>query len=160
MTFNNPKDLFVKILSDVRESEYSLTTAFKELRETAQDQRAKDILDSLVFLQDKNVATLDQCFKLIGAQPVKTDDKFINMFLENFRKEFTEIQSPVAKTVFLFSKINHLINFRISEYMTLIAMSKKSDYKGVGLLLNNVLAPRIEFLEYSRHKITDYVEKE
>jgi len=160
MAFNNPKDLFVKILSDVRESEYNLTTAFKELRETAQDQRAKDILDSLVFLQDKNLATLDQCFKLIGAQPVKTDDKFINMFLENFRKEFTEIQSPVAKTVFVFAKINHLINFRISEYMTLIAMSKKSDYKGVGLLLNNVLAPRIEFLEYSRHKITDYVEKE
>jgi len=159
MAYNNPKELFVKMLSDVRESESNLTTAFKELRETAEEQGAKDILDSLVFLQDKNLVTLDQCFKQIGAQPVKTDDKFINMFIESFRKEFTEIQSPVAKTLFVFAKLNHLINFRISEYMTLIAMSKRSDYRGVGLLLNNILAPRIEFLEYSRHKIKDYAEK-
>jgi len=160
MAFNNPKELFVKMLSDVREYESNLSTSFKELRENVQDQDLKDTLDSLIFLRDKNVATLDQCFKLTGQQPVKTEDTISNMFIENFRKEWTEIQSPFAKTLFAFTKITHLVNFRISEYMVLIAMSKKSEYRGIGLLLESILAPKIAFLEHSRRKIRDYVEKE
>ena len=75
MPVTNPKELFVRLLSDVRQHEEKLTVAYQELREVSQDPEIKESLDSLLFLGDKTLATLDQCFKIIGQQPVKITDK-------------------------------------------------------------------------------------
>lgn len=160
MAYNNPKELFVKLLSDLRLHEEKLTGAYKEIREVVQDQELKESLDSLLFLGEKNVATLDQCFKIIGKQPVDASEKMLEPFIENFRKEVNEIKSPVVKTLFVAAKANHLLHFRISEYFTLIAMSDMVGYRGVGLLLESTLASKMAFFERTRRRIRSIIEKE
>ena len=42
------------------------------------------------------------------------------VFLEDFRKELAEIESPVARHLFILAKANHLMHLRIAEYVALI----------------------------------------
>lgn len=160
MSIKNSKELFVKLLSDYRQYEERLTYACKELREAAQDPSAKESLDSLLFIEDKTLATIDQCFKLIGEQPVKFNERMYDMFLEDFRKEVNEMQSPAAKLLYITAKANHLIHLRLGELGTLVAMSEISGNSGVGLLLESVLATKLAFTERTRRKIRKTIENE
>jgi ferritin-like metal-binding protein YciE len=160
MPIKNPKELFVKLLSDYRQYEERLTYACKELREVAMDPSAKESLDSLLFLEDKTLATIDQCFKLIGEQPVKFNERMYDIFLEDFRKEVNEMQSPAAKLLYITAKANHLIHLRLGELGTLVAMSEISGNSGIGLLLESVLATKLTFIERTRRKIRKTIENE
>ena len=160
MSIKSTKDLFVKLLSDYRQYEERLTFACKELREASQDTSAKESLDSLLFLEDKTLATIDQCFKLIGEQPVKFNERMYDLFLEDFRKEVNEMQSPVAKLLYITVKANHLIHIRLGELGTLVAMADICGNQGVGLLLESCFANKIAFIERTRRKIRKTIEKE
>ncbi len=160
MPIKNTKELFVKLLSDVRQHEERLLYAEQELREAAQDPTFKETLDSLLFLQDKTIATLDQCFKLIGEQPVKFNERIYDIFLDDFRKEVNEMQSPVTKLLYITAKANHLVHIRLGELFTLVAMSDISGNHGVGILLESILADKLAFVERTRRKIRTTIEKE
>jgi ferritin-like metal-binding protein YciE len=71
MPINNPKELFVMMLSDLREGAERTTSIFKELSQAAQDPNIKEALEARVFISDKILASLDECFKLIGRKPVR-----------------------------------------------------------------------------------------
>ncbi len=47
-------------------------------------------------------------------------------FVEDFHKELAEIESPVARHVFILGKANHLMHLRIAEYVALIGLQTGS----------------------------------
>ena len=159
MPYKDPKQLFLKLLSDVRKHEEGLTDTLNTLREKADDKETKDYLDSLSYLSEKNLDTIDRCFKMIGEQPLPVEDKLRDLFLEDFRREFNEIESPLVKFLYFKSKVNFLMNVRGGEWATLIAMSDISGNRGVGVLLESCLAQKIAFVERSRRHIRHVIEE-
>jgi ferritin-like metal-binding protein YciE len=155
---NNPKELFVKMLSDVRQRTEQVTKIYGELSEAAQDPNIKEALQSRAFLQDKVLSSLDRCFKLIGEKPVPIRGGSHDVFVEDFRRELAEIQGPAAKALFVLIKANHLMHLRIAEYVALIAMADVTGHFGVGVLLESCLADKLAFIERTRRLIRQTIE--
>ena len=103
-------------------------------------------------MSDDILAKLDHCFKLI------LTGRLHEVFLEDFRRDLAEIQNPVAKRLFILAKINHLIHFRIVEYMTLIAAADMTGHYAVGVLLESCLAEELAFVERTKRLIRKTVE--
>lgn len=158
MPINNPKEVFVQLLSNVREGTLRSTEFFKELSTFAQDPQVKEALEMRVFISNTIISRLDQCFKLIGEQPVKVSNRLADVCFEDFRKEIALIQNPVAKHLFVLSTLNTLVHFRIAEYVTLIAAADMTGHFGVGVLLETCLADKLAFVERTRRLIRNLVE--
>jgi ferritin-like metal-binding protein YciE len=158
MSVNNPKEFFVALLSELRQGTERTTKIFQEISQVAQNPDIKEALEARAFVSDKVLATLDQCFKLIGEQPVKLSGRMHDMFVEDFRKELAEIESPVARHLFILAKANHLIHLRIAEYVTLIAAADMTGHYGVGVLLESCLADTLAFVERTRRLIRNVIE--
>src|SRR6516225_6939626 len=97
MPAKNPKEVFVTLLSDARQNTERTTKLYQELSQAAQNPDVKEALEARAFVTTKSLETLDQCFKLIGEQPVKLSGRLHEVFVEEFKKELAEIQSPAAK---------------------------------------------------------------
>src|SRR5512135_1735140 len=147
MPVKDPRELFVMMLSDVRHGTERTTKIFQEMSTIVQDPDIKEALEARVFVSHKILATLDECFRLMGEQPVKLTGRLHDVFVEDFRKELAEIQSSVAKHLFILAKLNHLIHLRIAEYVTLIATADITGHYAVGLLLETCLADKLAFVE-------------
>jgi ferritin-like metal-binding protein YciE len=158
MPVNNPKELFVRMLSDVRQRTEQATRIYAELAEAAQDPNIKEALQSRSFLQDKDLSSLDRCFTLIGEKPVQLNGRLQDVFMEDFRRELAEIQSPAAKALFILIKANHLMHLRMAEYGALIAMADVTGHFGVGVLLESCLADKLAFVERTRRLIRHTIE--
>ena len=153
MAVKDPKEVFVLLLSHVRQGTERSTKVFQELSQAAQDPEIKEALDARVFVSNKSLNTLDECFKLIGAQPVKLSGRMEDVFIEDFRKELAEIQSPAAKRLYVLAKVSNLIHLRIGEYVALVAAADLTGNYGVGVLLESVLADKLAFAERTRRLI-------
>jgi ferritin-like metal-binding protein YciE len=158
MSVNSPKELFVKMLSDVRQRTEQSTKIYEELSEVVQDPNIKEALQSRAFLQDKILSSLDRCFKLIGEKPVQLNGRLQEVFVEDFRRELAEIQAPAAKALFVLIKANHLMHLRVAEYVALIAMADVTGHFGVGVLLESCLADKLAFIERTRRLIRHTIE--
>jgi ferritin-like metal-binding protein YciE len=158
MSVKNPKEFFVALLSELRQGTERTTKIFQEISQVAQNPDIKEALEARAFVSDKVLATLDQCFKLIGEQPVKLSGRMHDIFVEDFRKELAEIESPVARHLFILAKANHLIHLRIAEYVTLIAAADMTGHYGVGVLLESCLADTLAFVERTRRLIRNVIE--
>ncbi|HEY1878671.1 MAG TPA: DUF892 family protein [Caulobacteraceae bacterium] len=158
MSVSNPKELFVKMLSDVRQRTAHMTTIYQELSGMVQDPTIKEALESRVFLQDKILDSLDRCFTLIGEKPVQLTGRLDDVFIEEFRREVAEIQSPAVKALFVLIKANQLVHLRIAEYVALIAMADVSGHFSVGVLLESCLADKVAFVERTRRLIRHAIE--
>ena len=158
MTIKNPKDVFVFLLSNVKNAVQRETAIFQEMSQLIQDPDIKEALDARVFLTEKTTSTLDECFRLINEQPVKTTGRMYELFVEEFRRELSEIQSPVARHLFILSKVQHLNHVRIGEYLALIAAADVTGDHGVGVLLESALADKLAFVERNRRLIRNVIE--
>lgn len=158
MPITQPKELFVLMLSNVRQGTERATNIYQELSKAAQDPEVKEILEARVFVHDKIMNTLDQCFKLIGEQPMKTAGRLQEVFAEDFRKELNEIQSPVARHLYILAKLSHLNHLRIGEYIALTAAADITGHHSVGLLLETCLADKLALAERTRRAIRRLVE--
>lgn len=158
MPVQNPQDLFVWMLSDVRQREDRAKQICTEMSKVVQDPDIKQSLDSWVFVQDKILNTLDQCFKLIGKQPVQPTGRLHDVFLEEFRRELNEIQAPAAKALYIAAKANQLMHIHIGEYVALTAMADLAGHYGVGTLIESCLADNLAFVERTRRRIRDLVQ--
>lgn len=158
MPVKNPKELFIRLLSDVRQGTERTTKVFQEISEVAQDPDVKEALEARVFISGQIIAKLDQCFKLIGEQPAKLSGRLYEVFAEDFRRELAEIENPVARHLFILAKATHLIHLRIAEYTALIAAADVSGHYGVGVLLESCLADKLAFVERTRRLIRRVVE--
>ena len=91
-------------------------------------------------------------------QPAKLSGRLHDVFVEDFRKELAEIQSPAAKHLFILAKAIHLIHLRVAEYVALIAAADVTGHYGVGVLLESCLADKLAFVERTRRLIRKVVE--
>lgn len=158
MPFKNPKEVFVLLLSDVRQGTERMGKFFDEIIPLVQDADIKEALEARRFVSGNMIASLDQCFKLIGEQPVKPAGRLKETFIENFREELAEIQSPVAKHLFVLARISHLVHLRIGELVVLTAAADVTGHFAVGVLLESVLADQLAFMERTRRFIRNMVE--
>ena len=158
MPINNPKELFIKMLSDVRQRTEKSKKIYEELSEATQDPNIKEALQSRAFLQDETLSSLDRCFQLIGEKPVALKGRLQEVFLEDFRSELAEIQAPAAKALFVLIKANHLVHLAVAEYVALIAMADVTGHLGVGVLLESCLADKLAFVERTRRLIRHAIE--
>jgi len=157
MPVKNPKELFVMLLSNVREGSEHTTKVMQEIIPMVKDNDIKEALEARVFISNKINDTLDQCFKVIGEKPVKLPGRLAEVFLEDFHKELNEIQSPEARHLFILAKISHLIHLRIGEYIALIAAADVTGHFAAGVLLESCLADKLAFVERTRHLIRERV---
>jgi ferritin-like metal-binding protein YciE len=159
MPVKNPRETFLMVLSDVRQGAEKSSKIYQEMGQMAQDPAVKEALEARAFISDKTLATLDQCFKLIGEQPVKLSGRLQEMFVEDFRKELSEIQNPAARRLFILAKLIHLTHFRIGEYVALVAAADLAGHHGVGVLLESCLADKLAFVERTRRLIRNMAEE-
>lgn len=153
MPMKDPKEVFVMILSDVRQNTEKATKLYQEIGQAAQDPDIKEAVEARALISDQILAKLDECFRLIGEKPVKLTGRLHDVFVEDFRRELNEIQSPAAKRLFLLAKISHLVHLRIGEYMVLTAAADLTGNYAVGVLLESCLADKLAFAERTRRVI-------
>ena len=160
MPIQNPKELFVMLLSHLQQREERSAEILQHISEQAKDPDIKEALESHVFLKAQMLSSLERCFTLIGEKPVKVSDRIHDIFVEDFRRELAEIQSPVARHLYILAKAKHLMQIRIAEYVALTAMADITKHFGVGVLLESCLAEKLAFVERARRLMRRIVEHE
>ena len=158
MPARNPREVFLMLLSNVRNNTERATNAYQEIGKHAEDAEIKEALEARAFASNQILAKLDECFRIIEEKPAKTSGQLQETFLEDFRKEVAEIQSPVANRLFVLAKLNHLAHLRMAEYEVLTAAAALAGHHGVGLLLETCLADKLAFAERNRRLIRHLVE--
>jgi len=158
MPIKNPKELFITMLSQVRHGTERSAAIYKELGELAQNPEIQEALTARAFVSQQTLAKLDEAFNMIGEKPVNVAGRLHDVFVEDFRREVAEIQSPEAKRLFVLAKANHLSHVRTAEYVTLVAAADVSGHHGVGVLLESCLADRLAFVERTKRLIRRVVE--
>ena len=158
MPARNPREVFLMLLSNVRNNTERATNAYQEFRKHAEDDEIKEALEARAFASNQILAKLDECFRIIGEKPAKTSGQLQETFLEDFRKEIAEIQSPVAKRLYVLAKLNHLAHMRVAEYEVLVAAADLAGHHGVGVLLETCLADKLAFAERNRRLIRHLAE--
>lgn len=159
MAIKTPKELFVALLSDLRQGAERSTKIYEELGQAAQDPQIKEALDAREFISGQILSRLDECFRIIGEKPMKLSGRLHDVFLEDFRRELNEIQSPVARRIFILSKAIRLMHLRVGEYVGLIAAADATGHPAVGVLLESCLADKLAFAERIRRLIRELVEE-
>jgi ferritin-like metal-binding protein YciE len=157
MLVKNQKELFVMLLSDARQNAERSTKLYQEISLAAQDPDIKEALESRAWITEKDLAAIDRCFQLMGEQPVKLSGRLQEVFVEDFRRELAEIQSPIAKHLFVLAKATHLVHLRIAEYVALVAAADITGHYAVGVLLESCLADKVAFVERTRRLIRNFV---
>ena len=158
MPIKNLKELFVTLLSAVREGTERTAKILQEMSPAAQSQEVKEALEARVFVKDKILSTLDEVFRLIGEQPVRSSGRLLDMFAEDFRREIAEIQSPEARRLYVLAKASHLAHMRVAEYRVLITAADITGHFGVGVLLESCLADELAFIERGRRLVRSIAE--
>jgi len=158
MPAKNPKEVFVTLLSDARNNTERSAKAFQEFSQMAQNPDIQEALEARAFVAEKNLEALDKCFEIIGEKPQKLSGRLHDVFVEDFKKELAEIQSPIARHLYVLAKATHLAHLRFAEYVVLIAASDVTGHFGVGVLLESVLADKLAFLERTRRLVRDVLE--
>jgi ferritin-like metal-binding protein YciE len=158
MSVQNPKELFVRLLSGLRQGSERGPKIYQELSQMVDDPEIKEALEARAFIAEKGLATVDQCFKLIGESPMKVSSRVQDTFLEEFRKELSEIQDPATKRLYFLIRASHLNQLRLAEYSTLVSAADITGHWGVGVLLGSGLADRQAFAERTSRLIQHMAE--
>jgi ferritin-like metal-binding protein YciE len=157
MPIKTPKELFVFMLSDLWHGAKRSHTIYEVLGQAAQNQEIKEALDARDFISTQILSRLEECFRLIGEKPVPRDQRLYDEFVEGFRRELNEIQSPLVRKMFVLSKVIRLMHLRVGEYMALIAAADMLDHPAVGVLLETCLADKLAFAERTKRLIREHV---
>jgi ferritin-like metal-binding protein YciE len=155
MQVTTPKELFVALLSQLRHGAERSTKIYDELGQAAENPEIKEALDAREFISGQILSRLDECFRLIGEKPVKPSGRLQEIFVEDFRKELGEIQSPIGRRLFVLAKATRLMHLMIGEYVALIAVADTLGHPAVGVLLESCLADKIAFAERTRRLIRE-----
>ncbi len=155
MPITTPKEVFVALLSDLRQGAERSQKIYEELGQAAQDRELQEALEARKFISTQIMSRLDQCFRLMGEKSVKGNGRLHDIFLEDFRKEISEIQSPPARRMFILAKASRLMHLRMGEYVALIAAADAMGHPAVGVLLESCLADKPAFAERTKRLIRE-----
>jgi len=158
MPVNDPKEVFLLLLSDVRRKTERATDFYNAVSEVAEEPEIKEALEARAFVTEGTLEKIDQVFKLINQKPIELTGRLEEIFVEDFRREVAEIKAPVARRLFILAKLIHLTHLRIGEYVMLTAAADLTGHFGVGALLESCLAENLAFVERTRrivHRIAE-----
>jgi len=158
MAITKAEEVFLLLLSHARHGAERSANVYQEISQLAKDPEIEKTLEARAFVSKQTVATLDECFRLIGQQPVKLSGRLEEVFAEDFRRELNEIQGPVARKLFILAKVAHLQNLRIGEYVALTAAADATGRHDLGMLLESCLADNMAFVERTRRFIRNAIE--
>jgi len=158
MPVKTTKELFVMLLSDLRQGTQKAANIYQEIGQLAQDPEVKEALEARAFISDKVLATLDRCFNIIGETPVALSGHLEEVFAEDLRKELAEIKTQEARRLFALAKLNYLAHLRIGQYEALIVAATLAGHHGVSLLLQTCLADKLVYVKRTRNLIRNVVE--
>jgi ferritin-like metal-binding protein YciE len=153
MPARNPKEVFLMLLSNARQNTERVANVYQEISQAAENPDVREAIESRAFIAEKNLETLDRCFEILGEKPVKLTGRLQEVFLEDFKRELSEIQSPAARHLFILAKAVHLAHLRLAEYRMLVAAADVTGHFGVGVLLESVLADKMAFVERDRRLV-------
>jgi ferritin-like metal-binding protein YciE len=160
MAIRTTKELFVSLLSELRDGAERTGMLYEQLGQAAHSPEIKEALDAREFISCQNLVRLDECFRLIGEKPTAVNGHLHDVFLDDFRRGITEIQSPVARRIFILAKANRLMHLRVGEYAALIAASDATGHPSVGVILESCMVDKIAFMERTRSLICEHVQRE
>jgi ferritin-like metal-binding protein YciE len=158
MPAKNPKEVFVTLLSDARQNTERSIKMYQEISQVAENPDVREALEAREFIAQQNLEALDRCFELIEEKPVKLSGRLHDVFVEDFKRELAEIQSPAARHLYILAKAAHLAHLRFAEYAMLIIAADVSGNYGVGVLLESVMADKLAFLERDRRLVRHIIE--
>jgi ferritin-like metal-binding protein YciE len=158
MPVNNPQELFVLLLSDVRRKTERSVDFYQEVSKIAEEPEIKEAVEARAFVAQKSLDKIDEAFKLINQKPVTLSGRTEEVFVEDFRRELAEIKAPVVRRIFVLSKLMHLTHWRIGEFMALVATADTTGNFGVGVLLESCLGDYLAFVERNRRIIRKLIE--
>jgi len=158
MPIKTPKELFVMLLTDVRQGTEKAEKIYEEIAQLVQDPQIKEALQARAFASGRVVATLDESFRVLGEQPAKVSGRLQETLIEDFRRELAEIQTPVARRMFALVKLNQFAQFHVAEYRALIAAAEAVGHHGVSLLLETCLAIKLTFMERTQRFLKQFAE--
>jgi ferritin-like metal-binding protein YciE len=153
MPARDPKDVFLMLLSHVRQVTERGAKVYDEIGELAKDPEIKEAVEARAFITKGVLTRLDECFRILGEKPLQLSGELRETFIEDFRKEFNEIQSPVARRLYVLAKLIRLTHMRIGEYVALTAAADLAGHHGVAVLLETCLADKLAFVERNRRLI-------
>ena len=157
MPVKNPRELFVMLLSAARQSNERWTNIYQEMSHQTQDPDVKEALESRFWILGKDLSAIDRCFQLIGEQPAQLSGRLQEVLAEDFRKEVSEIQNPVAKAIFVLARASTLAHLQVAAYEALVEAADVSGHYAVGLLLESCLSDKLVFIERTRRLIRNLV---
>lgn len=153
MPARTPKEVFLMLLSNARQNTERAANVYQEISQAAENPDVREALESRAFIASKNLEALDRCFDILGEKPVRPSGRPQEAFLEDFKRDLAEIQSPAARHLFILAKAIHLAHLRLAEYTMLAAAADVTGHYGVGVLLESVLADKMAFLERDRRLV-------
>lgn len=153
MPAKKPKEMFVAVLSDLRQGAERSAKIYEELGKAAEDPKIKEALDARELISGEILSRLDECFRIIGEQPRKLSGSLHDVFVEDLRRELSEIQSPVARRIFILANATRLVQLSIGEYLGAIAAADAAGHPAAGVLLESCLADKLAFAERTRRLI-------
>ena len=71
MAITKAEEVFLLLLSHARHGAERSANVYQEISQLAKDPEIEKTLEARAFVSKQTVATLDECFRLIGQQPVK-----------------------------------------------------------------------------------------
>jgi ferritin-like metal-binding protein YciE len=158
MPAKNPKEVFVMLLSHARHNTERNIKGYQEIGQKAENPDVKEALKARQFVAQENLRTLDECFTMIGEKPVQLSGKLQDIFMDDFKSELAEIQSPAARHLYILARATQLAHLRFAEYAALIAAADATGNYGVGVLLESVLSDKLAFLERDRRLVRHLIE--
>ena len=159
MPAKDPKEVFLMLLSHVRQGTERGAKFYDEIGDIAKDPQIKEAIEARAFVSKSVLAKLDECFRILGEKPMQLSGELREMLIEEFRKEFNEIQSPVARRLYVLAKLIRLTHMRIGEYVALTAAADLVGHHGVAVLLETCLADKLAFVERNRRLIRRIAEE-
>ena len=118
------------LLSHVRQGTERATKFYDEIGDIAKDPEVKEAIEARAFVSKGVLARLDECFRILGEKPVQLSGELREMLVEELHKEFNEIQSPVARRLYVLAKLIRLTHVRIGEYVALTAAADLAGHHG------------------------------
>lgn len=158
MPVKNPKELFVRILSHARYGTERSANIYKELSDMAQNPDVQQALAARAFVANQNIEKIDEAFRLIGERPTNVTGRILDVFVEDFRSELADMQSPETRRLFILAKANQLSHMRAAEFSSLVAAADVSGHYGVGVLLESCLADHLALIERTKRFVETVVE--
>ena len=81
------KEIFLMLLSHVRQGTEKGAKIYQEFGQVAQHPQIQEALEAPAFVAQGVLAKIDQCFKILGEEPVEPSGHLQEVFLEDFRQE-------------------------------------------------------------------------